>query len=162
MTSPFELLQQPIAFDVDQTALDTAYQRGILAAHPDNFLHDPQQQRFAMQTTVALNDAYKILNTPVARGKVVLEHHFGALPQHHTTHDMDILTNQLELREFAETNDAAVVHQRIDADIATVTERIRSCFAATPIECAATLSALEHLQFLTRFQQQLNRSTELI
>ena len=104
MQSHFELFGLPASFGLDQTALEKAYLEIQSRVHPDRFAHaGDAERRASMQWTTRVNEAYRILRSPVQRAKHILELH-GVDVEFETNTQMptDFLLQQLELREELE------------------------------------------------------------
>jgi molecular chaperone HscB len=104
LQSHFELFGLPASFGLDQTALEKAYLEIQSRVHPDRFAHaGDAERRASMQWTTRVNEAYRILRSPVQRAKHILELH-GVDVEFETNTQMptDFLLQQLELREELE------------------------------------------------------------
>ena len=101
MSSHFELFGLPPAFAVDAAALDRAYREIQSRVHPDRFAHaGDAERRASMQWTTRVNEAYRILKSPLQRAKYLLELNGVDVGfETNTRMPADFLQRQLELRE---------------------------------------------------------------
>src|ERR1043165_6399581 len=99
--SHFELFGLPIAFGLDQEALEKAYREIQAQVHPDRFAHaGDAERRASLQWTTRVNEAYRTLKNPVQRAKHLLElHGVDVAFETNTQMPTDFLLQQLDLRE---------------------------------------------------------------
>ncbi len=97
----FELFGLPIQFDVDRTALSSAFRSKQAAHHPDKFAHaDAATQRESMQASAFINQAYQTLLSPTQRAAYLLELAEGRVRSDHTMRpDGAFLMQQMMWRE---------------------------------------------------------------
>src|ERR1044071_6501192 len=102
--SHFELFGLPVAFGLDQEALEKAYREIQAQVHPDRFAHaGDAERRASLQWTTRVNEAYRTLKDPVQRGRHLLELHGVDVAFETNTHmPTEFLMQQLELREELE------------------------------------------------------------
>lgn len=66
--NPFELLGQPQRFAIDQSSLERSYRQIQSRVHPDRFVRAMDaERRIAMQLSTQANEAFRLLQDPVAR-----------------------------------------------------------------------------------------------
>jgi len=101
MSSHFELFGLAPAFAVDAAALDRAYREIQSRVHPDRFAHaGDAERRASMQWTTRVNEAYRVLKSPVQRARHLLElNGVDVAFETNTQMPADFLMRQLELRE---------------------------------------------------------------
>src|ERR1044072_9309025 len=112
--SHFELFGLPIAFGLDQEALEKAYRDIQSQVHPDRFAHaGDAERRASLQWTTRVNEAYRTLKSPVQRGKhlLVLQGVDVAF-ETNTAMPTEFLMQQMELREkLEEAKDAKALDE---------------------------------------------------
>jgi molecular chaperone HscB len=101
MQNHFELFDLPAKFDIDMTALDTAYRDVQGRLHPDRFVNaGDTEKRVAMQWATRANEAYQTLKNPLKRARYLVELHGVDLQtESNTSMPMDFLMQQMEWRE---------------------------------------------------------------
>ena len=104
MQSHFDLFGLPPAFALDKEALEKAYREIQSQVHPDRFAHaGDAERRASLQWTTRVNEAYRILKSPVQRAKHILElQGIDVGFETNTQMPTDFLLRQLELREELE------------------------------------------------------------
>ena len=105
---------------VDAAALESAYRDIQSRIHPDRHAHaGDAERRAAMQWTTRVNEAYRMLRSPVQRAKYLLElNGVDVAFETNTQMPTDFLMRQLELREaLAQARDAAAL-DRLREDVA--------------------------------------------
>src|SRR3954468_1739224 len=100
----FELFGLQPAFALDVEALEKAYREIQSQVHPDRFAHaGDAERRASLQWTTRVNEAYRVLKSPVQRAKHILElHGIDVGFETNTQMPTDFLLRQLELREELE------------------------------------------------------------
>ncbi len=100
----FELFGLPVGYIVDGAELSERYRELQRIVHPDRFANaSDHERRLSIQGAALINEAYETLKDPVARGGYLLGLHgveMDALNE--STHDMEFLMQQMELREELE------------------------------------------------------------
>jgi len=101
MQNHFELFQLPARFEVDQSALDTAYREIQGRVHPDRFVGSSDgEKRVAMQWATRANDAYQTLRNPQKRAQYLCELNGVDLQtESNTAMPTAFLMQQMEWRE---------------------------------------------------------------
>jgi molecular chaperone HscB len=70
----FELFQLSPEFSVDLSDLKKRYLRLQSVVHPDKLAHRSEaEKRLAMQQSTLVNDAYRVLRSPIERARYLLE-----------------------------------------------------------------------------------------
>src|ERR1051326_2496998 len=102
--SHFELFGLPIAFGLDQEALEKAYREIQAQVHPDRFAHaGDAERRASLQWTTRVNEAFQVLKHPVSRARHLLElHGVDVAFETNTAMPPEFLMQQMELREKLE------------------------------------------------------------
>jgi molecular chaperone HscB len=101
MSSHFELFGLAPAFAVDAAALERAYREIQARVHPDRYAHaGDAERRASLQWTTRVNEAYRVLRSPVQRAKYLLElNGVDVAFETNTRMPPEFLVRQLELRE---------------------------------------------------------------
>jgi molecular chaperone HscB len=101
MQNHFELFNLPARFDIDMTALDTAYRDVQGRVHPDRFVNaGDTERRVAMQWATRANEAYQTLKNPLKRARYLVElNGIDLQTESNTAMPMDFLMQQMEWRE---------------------------------------------------------------
>jgi molecular chaperone HscB len=111
----FELFGLPAAFALDVTALDQRYRDIHREVHPDRFAAaSDAEKRLAAQWATRINEAYRTLRSPLARGRYLLKIN-GIDTQEETNTAMPVafLMEQMAWRE-------AVIAAKADRDEAAL------------------------------------------
>jgi molecular chaperone HscB len=119
MSSHFELFGLAPAFAVDAAALERAYREIQARVHPDRYAHaGDAERRASLQWTTRVNEAYRVLKSPVMRAKHLLElNGVDVAFETNTQMPAEFLARQLELREaLAEAREPAAL-ERLQADV---------------------------------------------
>jgi len=103
-SSAFELFGLAPAFSLDMDALEKAYREIQARVHPDRFAASGDAERRAsLQWTTRVNEAYRMLKSPVQRGKHLLElRGIDVAFETNTAMAPEFLMQQMELREGLE------------------------------------------------------------
>lgn len=161
----FELFDLPRTFDVDRAQLDARFRELQRTVHPDRFVTASDlERRLSAQQATRINEGYRILKDPLARGRYLLElagvHHDD---EHRTTRDAAFLMEQMELREaLGEVRAVADpfaalggIMDRIGSDIDALVAGLSGLFAAgDAASLDAAGEALMKLQFFRRLQDE--------
>lgn len=93
--------------DIDNVALRAQYQRLQATAHPDRFAGKSEgEKRLAMQMAGRINDAFLVLQNPLARAAYLLElRGVSAFAEDNTAMPPEFLMQQIEWREGLEEGD---------------------------------------------------------
>jgi molecular chaperone HscB len=119
MSSHFELFGLAPAFAVDAAALERAYREIQARVHPDRYAHaGDAERRASLQWTTRVNEAYRVLKSPVMRAKHLLElNGVDVAFETNTQMPAEFLARQLELREaLAEAREPAAL-ERLQEDV---------------------------------------------
>jgi len=163
----FELFGLTPAFALEAESLERSY-RGIQARiHPDRYAHaGDAERRASMQWTTRVNEAYRILKSPVQRAKYLLEMN-GVDVQFETNTQMptEFLLKQLELREaLAEARQAAAL-DRLRAQVKQDKGLLEGSIARLLDEkkdYAAAAGEVRKLMFLDKLGAEIEQAYEEI
>ena len=167
LTSPssshFELFGLPAAFSIDELMLEKAYRDIQSQVHPDRFAHaGDAERRASLQWTTRVNEAYRILKSPVQRGKHLLElHGVDVAFETNTAMPPEFLMQQMELREkLEEAKDAAGLddlrkgllsdRRSLEAQVARAIDSDKDYQAAADL--------VRKLQFLHRLDEEIDEA----
>jgi molecular chaperone HscB len=132
-SSHFDLLGLTEQFDVPGDALQAAYRAQAVAWHPDQFASAPAAERVAArQRSMAINDAYQTLRSPIARAEYLLARRGVTIGDNERVDDLELLQWILERRE--ELSEARAGKQAGDL------ERLEKTMKAREQALIATLS----------------------
>ena len=108
MKNHFELFGLTPAYALDTESLERSYREIQSRIHPDRYAHaGDAERRASMEWTTRVNEAYRILRSPVQRARYLLElNGVDAALETNTAMPADFLTRQLELREALEEAEA--------------------------------------------------------
>ena len=97
----FALFGMTAGFALDVAALDAAYRDVQREVHPDRFTTAPDvEKRIAAQWATQANEAYRILKSPLARGRYLLRlNGVDTEEESNTSMPVDFLMQQMAWRE---------------------------------------------------------------
>jgi molecular chaperone HscB len=172
MSDPFEVLGVPRRFRLDMKQVEQRHRDLSRALHPDRFaMGSPAERRLAIEKAAAVNDAFRALKNPLARGAALLAS-AGRVVEEHTRAEPALLMEVMELREALEAardaKDAAAVarlRETVAARVATEEQAIADAFdgAAEPPAPAAldrAYAALVKLRYFYRFLEEADAMEE--
>jgi molecular chaperone HscB len=107
----FDRLSLPVGFDVDAALLETNYLQKSRDIHPDRFAGaSPDQQTISLESSSALNEAYRTLKDPARRAEYLHSLLGGpsaseikVVPQAFLMETMELRMELEELKETANT-----------------------------------------------------------
>ena len=165
MKNPFELFGLTPAYALDLEHLERAYRDIQSKVHPDRFAHaGDAERRASMQMTTQVNEAYRILKSPVLRAKYLLElNGVDVAFETNTAMPKDFLAQQMELRErLEEARDAATLDALREELLAQRSDLEREI--ARHIDCERHFSGasdlVRKLRFLERFGEEIDSAHE--
>ena len=174
LTSPssshFELFGLPAAFSIDELMLEKAYRDIQSQVHPDRFAHaGDAERRASLQWTTRVNEAYRILKSPVQRAKHLLElQGVDVAFETNTAMPAGFLMQQMELRETlaeaTEAKNAAALdglQRRIDRDKAELEGRLGERID-TKKDYKGAADLVRELQFLHKLEAEIDAAYEEI
>lgn len=118
----FQLFGLPAQFAIDSEVLDATWRRLAAQVHPDRFATaGAAERRVAMQWASTINDAYRILKSPIDRARYLCEQAGCDLQtERNTSMNPGFLMRQMEWRELLdevrESGNAATADQ-LSSDI---------------------------------------------
>ena len=159
----YELFDLPVSFEVDLKTLSERYRALQSSVHPDKFANaSDAERRLSMQLATRLNEAFRTLKDPLARGRYLLSLQGVEVNDTHTAFDSDFLLQQMSLREqLGEVRDSADPHgqlQHIAQDIAAREQALTAQMAELLRQSDA--DALQQAKDLTRKLQFFRRLEE--
>ena len=167
MFNPFELFSLPVSFQIDPTQLSQQYLQLQKQLHPDNFsTASEQEQRLALQKSTQVNDAYQILKDPILCAEAILSLALDkAVDSENTTHDLEFLMQQMELREQLEQaqqqQDQALLAQLNSQVQKSYRENIKTLSdSIEQQDWNSTKQTIDRLKFIRKLQQEIERLEE--
>jgi molecular chaperone HscB len=163
----FELFGLVPAFVLDLPQLDAAYRDIQSKVHPDRFAHAGDAERLAsMQMTTRVNEAHRILQSPVQRAKYLLELNGVDVGfETNTAMPAEFLMEQMELREALEgarDADALGVLEKILAGKKRSIEAQIARFIDAARDYGAAAGPVRKLMFLDRLDEEINAAYEAL
>lgn len=146
-------------YDLDASALDTAYFAAQRQLHPDRFAtRSGREKALSGQQAAALNDAYETLKQPLTRAAYLIERAgaSAAIGDAVTVQDPALLMEQMDLRE-ALSHAATVAEAEAFADqagqaIEDCNSNLSSAFADNDIAAAQRL--VLRLKYLMKLAEE--------
>jgi len=170
MQSHFELFGLDPGFALDRAALDRAYREIQGRIHPDRFAHaGDAERRASMQWTTRVNEAYRVLQSPLERARHLLElNGIDVALETNTAMPAEFLERQMALREALETASEARDAGALDALRAALDAERRHVEAmlAEGIDRAKDYTAaaglVRELKFLERLDAEIASAYDAI
>ena len=158
----FQLFKLPEEYAVDQSVLTDRYRSLQKVLHPDNFASAAdKEKRLSVQQSAWVNDAYRVLRSPVERAKYLLQLK-GVDVDDGNNNIMDpmFLMQQMELREsLASVSSADDPVSKLDTlmdSLAKVTRDLEvnllEAFGSGSLDQAVQL--VHKMQFYLKLQQE--------
>jgi len=169
MQNHFELFQLPLQFEIDMSALDSAYRNVQSQVHPDKFASaSDAEKRVAMQWATRANEAYQTLKSPLKRATYLCELQGVDLEtESNTSMPRNFLMQQMEWRETLADAQAARdigALERLDAELRGVREleiaQISGLLAARNFAAAA--QAVRQLMFVEKVGSEVAQLFDLL
>eukprot|EP00512_Aurantiochytrium_limacinum_P003500 CAMPEP_0171497140 /NCGR_PEP_ID=MMETSP0958-20121227/7100_1 /TAXON_ID=87120 /ORGANISM="Aurantiochytrium limacinum, Strain ATCCMYA-1381" /LENGTH=262 /DNA_ID=CAMNT_0012031337 /DNA_START=234 /DNA_END=1022 /DNA_ORIENTATION=- len=147
--SHFEVFKLPESFDIDVDNLERQFWSLQKKLHPDRFgyRHEKEQEHSAEYSS-RVNNAYKVLKSPLNRAVYMLERRgIDALSEGGTSNvDPELLMKVMEMREELHSTNSPEVLSRLEegarADVSEFSHQISDAFARDDMN-AATQAAIE-------------------
>ncbi len=163
----FALFGLPQRFALDRGALDTRWRALQGEVHPDRFASEgAAAQRLAMQWALRINEAYRRLKDPVARGATLCELRGAPIDaQRNTAMPAEFLHQQLAWREALDDAEGLAAVERLDADIAAHEQDLIDQLGRAIDErddAAAAAQLVRALMFVARFRADIHRRLEAL
>ncbi|RLA39154.1 MAG: Fe-S protein assembly co-chaperone HscB [Gammaproteobacteria bacterium] len=179
----FEIFRLPLSYKVDKPLLDERYLILQRQFHPDRYAgRSAQEQRLAVQSSAAINQAYDVLCSPVKRAQYLLEQSLLELRYvdmdvdngadigngEQTIADTEFLMEQMQLREelievrsvaepFAELD---ILEQKITGNFKALEQEFAAAY--TLGELARAGDALVKMQFYSKLQTELEDLEDIL
>lgn len=163
----FEIFNLATTYKVDGQLLEERYLQLQRQFHPDRYAsRSAQEQRVAVQSAAAVNQAYTTLRTPIKRAQYLLEL-VDAKPQDsNTISDSDFLYEQMALREsIAELREATdpmislkALEEGIDANLDLLQGEFADRYDRGDMTGAA--DTLAKMQFYSKLMYELDETAE--
>ncbi|MBX2885434.1 MAG: Fe-S protein assembly co-chaperone HscB [Granulosicoccus sp.] len=160
----FALFGFAVEFELDTQLLGKRWQELQRSLHPDRFVSaSDAERRYSMQAASLVNEAHKVLATPLARAAYLLKLRDIDLDvETDTRMAPEFLMEQMELREqLDEVNAAADPYARIDSirsvlkDMGERTEAsFKQCYTADDMVSAR--DAVRQWQFIDKLQREVS------
>jgi molecular chaperone HscB len=166
----FELFGLQPAFALDTEALERAYREIQSQVHPDRFAHaGDAERRASLQWTTRVNEAYRVLKSPVQRASHLLSlHGVDVAFETNTAMPSQFLMQQMELRETLED---AVATKNVPA-LASLQSKLEDDKAALEREIGAAIDVekdypraaglVRELQFLEKLEAEIDAAYETL
>ena len=167
MKNHFELFGLVPAFALDLEHLDRSYRDIQSNVHPDRFAQaGDAERRAAMQMTTQVNEAYRVLKTPVRRAAYLLELNGVDVGfETNTAMPRDFLMEQMELRERLEAAkkgaDLDSISSELTAGRLEVENQIKDKIDGTH-DFAAARDLVRKLMFLQRLGEEIDAAYETL
>lgn len=163
----FTLFGLPQRFELDRGDLDQHWRMLQGEVHPDRFASQgTAAQRVAMQWAVRVNEAYRRLKDPLARGAYLCELRgtpIGA--DSNTAMPTAFLMQQMQWREALDDADGAAAVQALDDSVAAheraLLEQLRRQLDEQG-DAAAAAQTVRSLMFVAKFRHDIDRRLEAL
>ncbi len=157
----FVLFEVPLRFEIDMDILKQRYHHAQKIAHPDRFVNDsPQQRQWATRYASLINDAYRILKSPVLRAHHLLSISGNPPDDEQTIDDSELLMQQLQWQEkmarLKKTNDG---DQSLHNEIRQAQQKAEQKFSQAwqETDTATAQQQYHKLRFIDKIAQQLHQ-----
>lgn len=163
----FALFGLPRRFAIDRAAVDARWRALQAEVHPDRFAAEgAAAQRIAMQWAVRVNEAYRRLKDPVARGAYLCELAGVAIDaQRNTAMPAAFLHEQMDWREALDEADGVAAVEALDAQVAAREDAMRAELGRLLDEAgdaSAAAQQVRSLMFVARFRDDIHRRLEAL
>jgi molecular chaperone HscB len=161
----FTLFGLPPRFALDRAALDQRWRALQAEVHPDRFAAEgAAAQRLAMQWAVRVNEAYRRLKDPLARGAYLCGLRGQPVrAEDNTAMPADFLMQQMEWREALDDAADLTAVEALEAQVRADEQRRLAALAAALDEAGDTTAAaaqVRALMFVARFRADIARRLE--
>lgn len=163
----FTLFGLPPRFALDTVALDKRWRALQAEVHPDRFAREgAAAQRVAMQWAVRVNEAYRRLKDPLARGAHLCELRGEAIDaERNTAMPPDFLMQQMAWREALDDAGSLAAVEALDAEVSGHEREQFARLAALLDEgndLPAAAAQVRALMFVRRFRDDIHRRLEAL
>ncbi|MCO5979097.1 Fe-S protein assembly co-chaperone HscB [Ideonella oryzae] len=163
----FTLFGLPRRFKLDRAALDQRWRELQAQVHPDRFAAEgAAAQRVAMQWAVRVNEAYRRLKDPLARGGYLCELagvEVGA--ENNTAMPASFLMQQMEWREALDEAVGLAAVEALDRQVAAEEQHMLAELERLldqAHDAAAAAQQVRALMFVNRFRADIDRRLEAL
>ena len=167
----FEIFGLPVSFEVDTNILSTRYRDLQKAVHPDRFANaSDQERRLAVQQAAHVNEALRVLKSPLERAKYMLSLRGIHLDEETDTRmDPAFLMQQMELRESLESvrfgNDPvsalSALLKQIETDMNDMIGELGQLFEQTSDEAnRKARDTVRKMQFMHKLRHEVEELEE--
>ena len=159
LVSHFSRLGLSEGFELDVNEVQQAYLKAQRQLHPDRFVTAPGlAKQYAMQQTVALNDAYHVLKLPRKRAEYLLAQRGMRVnvDQPDVKPEACLLMEMMELHEYvaeAEAEQKSRIAKEITAKTSDCLQALNTAFAENQLREAAQETI--RLAYLEKLQQEV-------
>jgi len=163
----FTLFGLPPRFTLDAAALDKHWRALQAEVHPDRFAREgAAAQRVAMQWAVRVNEAYRRLKDPLARGAYLCELRGQAIDaERNTAMPTEFLMQQMAWREALDEADGVAAVESLDAEVSGHEQQQLAQLASLIDErgdMPAAAAQVRALMFVRRFRDDIHRRLEAL
>ena len=164
-SSYFELFGLVPAFALDIARLEAAYRDIQAAVHPDRFAHaGDAERRASMQMTTQVNEAYRILKSPLRRASYLLElNGVDTGFETNTAMSPEFLVQQMEMREKLDeakkASELVILSQGLAVEKHEIEKKILEEIDGKR-DFAAASELVRKLMFLDRFGDEIDSACE--
>ena len=166
----FALFGLPRRFEVDQSALESAYHDLHTRVHPDRHAHLPDaDKRRAMQWATRVNEAFQTLKKPLPRALYLLE--LGGVDaglETNTAMAPEFLMEQMEwreaveeAREAADCDELEKLHHRLRGAAKALFGTLGEHFD-TAHDLAGAAETTRRLMFMEKLQHEIDDALEAL
>lgn len=161
----FTLFGLPQRFELDRAGLDQRWRALQSEVHPDRFAAEgAAAQRLAMQWAVRVNEAYRRLKEPLARGAYLCTLRGQPVrAEDNTAMPPDFLVQQMAWREALDDAADLAAVEALEAEVRADEQRRLTALAAAfdrDDDTEAAARQVRALMFVDRFRTDLTRRLE--
>jgi molecular chaperone HscB len=164
----FTLLGLPARFGLDRAQLDTVWRDAQAQVHPDRFAtSSPAERRVAMQWASRVNEAYRVLRSPLERARYLCERAGEDLQvETNTAMAPGFLMQQMEWREALDDARASRQMAPLDAladDLAATRGRLMDDIAVLldhERDFAAASARVREWMFIEKFSDEIDAARD--
>ena len=163
----FTLFGLPPRFALERTQIDERWRALQSEVHPDRFAaQGAAAQRVAMQWAVRVNEAYRRLKDPLARGSYLCELRGAPIgAENNTAMPADFLMQQMTWREALDeaAGEASVqaIDEQVQAEQQALLARLQDQLDVWG-DAAAAAQTVRALMFVARFREDIDRRLEAL
>ena len=163
-----DLFGLPARFDVDVATLEERYRTLQSAIHPDRHATAPEtQRRLAAQWAGQVNEAYRVLKSPLERGRYLLSlQGVDALAPTQTAMPAEFLMQQMEWREeLAEAGGDYAALSRLEQALQREHHGLLNALSCQLDELGhyeVAAETLRKLKFIARLEEEVSEAFEAL